>query len=275
MNKVTHLARRMTAKAAWVAASVSFRHGLFPLPRAALSFTHDPIAVVVCLWNRPQRITPILSMIDRQLSARPIHLYLWNNRVADAAHYRRVVDTFTSHGVLRSISLVNSPYNVGGLARFYVARKLWKHGYRGGFIMLDDDQDITEHCVSDLVAADAPESISGFWAWTMYGDYWSRRPAQPGDRVSYVGTGGSICDIAIVSDARFFTQLPRYFAFLEDLWMCGYARKRGWALHKCPIEIEFVLDETNQHHSLGAKKGEFYRYLELDDLDPSDSGTTV
>jgi hypothetical protein len=29
--------------------------------------------------------------------------------------------------------------------------------------------------------------------------------------------------------------------------------------------VRFVLDETNQHHTLGELKAEFYRYLELDD----------
>jgi hypothetical protein len=194
-------------------------------------------------------------------------LLLWNNRPQDADFYRERIRAYRPHGALAEVALYTSPLNVGGLGRFFVARQLRQSGYRGPFLMLDDDQDVSDQFAADLLAASGPRIIAGYWAWTMAGDYWARRPAEPGDRVSYVGTGGSACDIDIVADQTFFTDLPRYFAFLEDVWMCGYARRRGWTLRKVDTPIDFVLDETNQHHSLAELKAEFYRYLQLTDVE--------
>ncbi|WP_162940262.1 hypothetical protein [Gryllotalpicola protaetiae] len=227
----------------------------------------DPasVPVIMCLWNRPERIDAILRQLDRQ--HRPVRLLLWNNAPAKARHYRERVASFTPSGSLTEVALYTSRLNVGGLARFFIARKLWQAGARGSFIMLDDDEDIRPEFVDDLLASAGPHVIAGFWAWKMKNDYWARTPALPGEIASYVGTGGSVCDLDIVSDPAFFTTLPRYYAFLEDLWMCGFARRRGWRLVKADVQIDFVLDETNQHHELGALKGEFYRYLRLTDPD--------
>ncbi len=258
-------ARRAVSAARWRWAMARYRSGLFRPQRLHGAAEGGEVAIIICLWNRRERIDAILTQLDAQQGTR-IRLLFWNNRPADAAYYRERIAAYRPHGALAEVSMFTSRVNVGGLGRFFVARKLYVDGYRGAFLMLDDDQDVSDHLVTDLLAASGPHTIAGFWAWTMDGDYWARRPAAPGDRVSYVGTGGCACDIDIVSDLSFFTELPRYFAFLEDVWMCGYARKRGWRLRKVDTPIEFVLDETNQHHSLAELKAEFYRYLQLDDV---------
>ena len=258
-------AARAKSALRWRLASFRYRRGYYS-PRL-LSGTPDRNGVLVqmCLWNRRERIEDVLMLLDKQQANRQINLQLWNNQPGDADYYAERIRAFRATGALASVTLYNSRLNIGGMGRFYQARKARRNGYRGPFIMLDDDQDISEDFVADLLRAAGPRRIAGFWAWTMEGDYWARTPAEVGDRVSYVGTGGCVCDIDIVEHDDFFTGLPRYFGFLEDLWMCGYARKHGWSLAKVDTPIEFVLDETNQHHTLGELKGEFYRYLKLDD----------
>ncbi len=248
-----------------------YRSGRFRL-RPLVTREHDrtaaaglpEISVIVCLWNRRERIDAVLTQLDAQQGTR-VRLLLWNNRPSDATFYRERIAAYRPHGALAEVSLFSSPINVGGLGRFFIARQLWTAGQRGTFVMLDDDQDVSDHFIADLLAVSGPHIIAGYWAWTMAGDYWARTPAEPGDRVSYVGTGGCACDLDIVSSLSFFTELPRYFSFLEDIWMCGYARTRGWTLRKVDTPLEFVLDETNQHHTLAERKAEFYRYLRLDD----------
>jgi len=262
---------RAASALAWRLSMRAYRNGWFRLSKPSLRLTDDPVAIIVCLWNRPARLSPLLAMLDNQAAPRPIHVFLWNNQRAHTHRYRSDIADFRPAGAVKQVALVSSPINVGGLARFFIARKLWKHGYRGGFIMLDDDQDVSTSFAADLIAVDADRSITGYWAWTMRGEYWGRTPAGPGDFVSYVGTGGTICDCSLVSDIGFFTGLPRYFAFLEDIWMSGYARKHDWSLHKSATPIQFVLDETNQHHALADKKAEFYRYLRLEDPAAPDS----
>lgn len=257
-------ARRALSAVRWRVAMRRYRAGRFAARTLLRHGEPGELAVVMCLWNRRERIDAVLTQLDAQDGPR-VRLFLWNNRPADDAYYRERIAAYRAHGALAEVTLISSRVNVGGLGRFFVARSLWSGGYRGAFVMLDDDQDVSDHLLTDLLAASGPRTIAGYWAWTMQGDYWARTPAEPGDRVSYVGTGGCACDIDIVADPSFFTELPRYFAFLEDIWMCGYARKRGWVLRKVDTPIEFVLDETNQHHTLAERKAEFYRYLQLDD----------
>lgn len=259
------LARRAISALRWRAEKARLRRGLFSPRVISGEPAADGITVTVCLWNRRDRIDDVLELLDSQDTDRRLNLQLWNNQPRDAGHYLERIRAFRRTGALASVALYTSGLNVGGMGRFYLARKVRRTGYRGPFIMLDDDQDVSPSFVEDLLRASGARRIAGFWAWTMSGDYWARVPAEVGQRVSYVGTGGCVCDIDIVENDDFFTGLPRYFAFLEDLWMCGYARKRGWSLAKVDTPVRFVLDETNQHHTLGELKAEFYRYLELDD----------
>ncbi|MFK3671636.1 hypothetical protein ACI2IX_15820 [Leifsonia aquatica] len=260
--------QRIASAVRWRIAQRRYRSGDFRLEPLAGRADDGDLALIMCLWNRRERIDTVLAQLDAQrIDGRRVRLLLWNNNPADDAYYRERIGRFTPAGALSEVALFTSRTNVGGLGRFFIARSLRESGYRGPFLMLDDDQDVTDHFVADLLAASGTHTIAGYWAWTMSGDYWARVPAEPGDRVSYVGTGGCACDVDIVADDAFFTELPRYFAFLEDIWMCGYARRRGWTLRKVDTPLEFVLDETNQHHSLAERKAEFYRYLRLGELD--------
>ncbi|MFC4243524.1 hypothetical protein ACFOYW_09065 [Gryllotalpicola reticulitermitis] len=294
MTLRTQLARlrpgRIAAAAEWRRAMARGRRGQFALetlferpgaPVRTAQPAHTPaeasaVPLIMCLWNRPSRIDDVLRMLDGQQG--PIDLVLWNNQKADDAHYRSRIAAFAaaaaaaapggaeadapSTGALRSIRFHTSAVNMRGICRFFVARQLWEGGYRGPFIMLDDDQDVTGHFLADALAAAAPHGLAGWWAWQMHGGgYWDRRAASVGERVDYAGTGGCVCDIDIVADPAFFTELPRYFAHLEDLWMCSWAKRHGWAIGKLDTPIEFVLDETNQHHGQYDLKAEFWDYL--------------
>jgi hypothetical protein len=243
------------------------------------------VPLVMCLWNRPGRIDEVLRMLDgQQHGGVGIDLVLWNNQSADDAHYRARIAAFAAEaaeraqtdaaaGALRSIRFHTSSVNLRGICRFFVARQEWEAGYRGPFIMLDDDQDVTEHFLADALAAAGPHRLAGWWAWTMHGGgYWDRHESSVGERVDYAGTGGCVCDIDIVADPAFFRELPRYFAHLEDLWMCSWAKRHGWSIGKLDTPIEFVLDETNQHHGQYNLKAEFWNYLEgLETADRTDT----
>jgi len=272
---------RIAAAVAWRRAMARGRDGRFELEtlfRRADAAT-SAVPLIMCLWNRPSRIDDVLRMLDAQVAERSIDLVLWNNQPADDAHYRARIAAFAAaagqHGALRSVRYRSSDVNLRGISRFFVARQLWVGGARGPFVMLDDDQDVTEHFLVDALAAWAPRSLAGWWAWQMHGQgYWDRHAATVGERVDYAGTGGCVCDLDIVADTAFFTELPRYFAHLEDLWMCSWAKRRGWVLGKLDTPIEFVLDETNQHHAQVNLKAEFWDYLlgvEARDAAPRDT----
>jgi hypothetical protein len=228
-----------------------------------LAGTPDPkaIPVVMCLWNRPQRIDAILSQLDAQNDPRPVRLQLWNNKPVNDDYYRVQIAAYQRSGSLASVEYVNSARNLGGLARFFLARRLLRSGYRGHFIMLDDDQDVTASFTSSLLRPAATREISGWWAYNYIDSHWNRTETPPGQIADYVGTGASICDIEIVRDRTFFTGLPPRFAFLEDQWMCAYAKNQGWAVRKVDLDITFVLHESNQFLLMADLKNEFRDYL--------------
>ena len=218
------------------------------------------LPVVMCLWNRPQRIDTMLESLARQRTDRKLRVILWNNAPQDADYYRERVREFSRHGALDSIELLSNPVNIGGMARFVVARTLWEQGFRGPLIMVDDDQDLNETFVADSLSGYDAHSINSWWAFRNHGSHWNRSELDPGETADYGGTGGTAVDLAIVADRDFFDIPVRYF-MLEDQWMSHYARARGWTIRKSSAQITAVLEETNQYHALRELKDEFFTFL--------------
>lgn len=265
---------RSTARAALTAAQaarsdrvLSGRFGCVRLTPPALetligSPRPGPIAVIVCLWNRRERIHDILKIIDQQKTSRGVRLVLWNNNAADSAFYRRALADVGPGVTLDCVQFLDSPHNIGGIGRFIAARELKRGGYTDPFIMMDDDQDFGPDFVENLLAVSAPRSIAGVWAWNNDGAYWNRTQVlTTGQGADHVGTGGSICDSALVEDDAFFDRLPMKFLFMEDIWMSRYAKRNGWAVTMVESPFNFVLSERDQGHALFDLKEGFYDWL--------------
>jgi hypothetical protein len=224
------------------------------------------LAIVACLWDRPERILDLLRIVDGQDTTRRLRLVLWNNRSAHTDRFRAAIASYRPVGALASVELYNSATNVGGIGRFIAIRELRLAGYRGPFVMIDDDQDFGTSFIEDLEAVAAPKSIAGVWAWNNTDAYWNRTQVTvTGEAARHVGTGGSICDSAIVADSRFFTAIPTRFLFMEDIWMCHYARRNGWRLSMVASPFAFVLSERDQGHAIFDRKEHFFAWLQ----DPS------
>lgn len=252
--------RRAAARtAAHVRAALRSRQS----PERLLGTPHpDSLAVVVCLWNRPHRIGAILTMLDRQHTNRRLRLILWNNQPRDVERYRDAVRRYRPSGALDSVEFTASPHNIGGIARFVAMRHRVNDGYRGPFIMLDDDQDVSPSFITDLLAVAGARTVAGLWAWRTGETYWERTRADgPGQPVDYVGTGGSVCDAELVAHDEFFTGIPPRFVFLEDMWMSWLAAANGWRVVSADTPVAFVEGDTDQYHALIAAKNEFYDWL--------------
>jgi hypothetical protein len=219
------------------------------------------VPVIVCLWNRPDRLAALLAQLSAQTAGPPVRLILWNNANEHSEDYRREIAAWGAQGALASVEFYAPGSNIGGIARFIVARHLRDDGYDGPFITLDDDENISPSFVRDLLAAHRPDGIAGWWAFRSDQHYWDRVAAAPGDAVTYVGTGGAVFDTSIVSDPRFFSELPARYGFLEDIWASAWVLRHGGRLDKVETHIEFVQEELGQYHDLGNLKVEFTQYL--------------
>jgi hypothetical protein len=217
----------------------------------------DVVPLVMCLWNRPERIETVLEMLRSLSGPHQIALLLWNNNVGDAAFYEKAIEGAVG-GNLASVDLVQSPANIGGLARFIATRLLVNGGYEGPVVMLDDDQDVSETFLEDLLRDYTPRSVVAWWAFSLHGSYWRRAEIEPGAAADHAGTGGTVVDSSLVGDDRFFANLPRTFAFLEDQWMTFFAHSLGWRVVKARTAIDLVSEDKNQYHGLSPLKDAFY-----------------
>lgn len=224
------------------------------------------VTVVMCLWNRPERLPAILEMLGEQTGTGPVTLLLWNNRASDTERYRRALAGFVRTGALAGVRLHNAKDNIGGIGRFIAIRDTQPGE---SVVTLDDDQNVTPHFLSDLLRHAAPRTIAGVWAWRIGDDYWDRtQVTEDGAPADHVGTGGAVIDAALVRDKRFFTGLPSRYLFMEDIWMSQVARANGWRILAADTPIEFVLEERDQGHAIYADKGRFYRWLHRSDHIP-------
>lgn len=221
----------------------------------------DEIIVIVCFWSRPHRLRPVIDALALQENSPPIRLVVWNNQPKNDDTYRAEIARSGAHGAISRIEFGGSRYNLGGMARFLVARTLTHADEPRPFIMIDDDQDVSPRFISDSLTLAGACVYAGVWAFRLGVGYWDRADLAPGEAANYVGTGGSICDSRLVHERGFFSGLPGRYGFVEDLWASSFAFTHGWAMHKTPAELSFVDDEVNQYPKLVWVKAEFFEYL--------------
>lgn len=236
--------------------------GLFPSKRYSFGpVTGGEGLVAMCLWNRPTRVADVLAMMDAQDFPGGVRLFLWNNNRANHGIYEKAIESYRANGGLREVNLVKSPYNLGSIARFYWVRKLARTLDAPPVIVLDDDQDVRNDFVSVAIASCKRRTLTAWWAWRMTDVYWERTEAQVGDSIGHIGPGGMVADSALFLDSDFFTQIPDRFGLLDDIWLSHFAVQKGYTLAKLPVDIDFVMHETNQFFYQHDTKSEFYAYL--------------
>ncbi len=221
------------------------------------------LPVILPVWRRPELFPGTLEWLARQESVSP-HLYVFNNNW-DA---RDRLERFAGESPV-PVSFIHSHENVGSIARFEWARKLYlDHPY---LVFIDDDQRFEPHALAGLLEEAAPRSIVGVWAWRINSmvSYWEREKAPPGGEADYVGTGGQIIDSSIFGEEEVY-KVPKPYAPVEDLWLCHQARRRGWALSRS-LKVHWTppdADELDQWRVLRREKDMLYRFVVRDGFRP-------
>jgi hypothetical protein len=215
------------------------------------------IAVVMCVFRRPQRLGKTLEMLSAQRGC-DVKLHIWNNN----PDIQPEVDRAVAESSL-SVAVRHSDRNIGGFGRFTFARELAARYDR--VVMIDDDEDFTAYFLACLEREFKPHRIVAFWAWILQdpNNYWDRTSPRRGGRVKYCGTGGLVCPTSIFMDDGLF-DCPARYRFVEDLWLSYYAETVcGWKLYKTKYEenISLISDEHDLWPSISEVKQEFLHYL--------------
>jgi glycosyltransferase involved in cell wall biosynthesis len=227
---------------------------------------HGPantVAVVMCAWRRPHRLSRTIESLAAQ-SHGPVRLCVWNNNPS----LRDFIDATVGAQAELDVDVLHSSRNAGGFGRFYFARRLAdEHPF---VVFLDDDQAPTPDLISTLVDEFRPETAWSTWGYRFRGreQYADRYPAQPGQRIKYGGTRGMICDTSAFRHPSVFACPKRYW-FVEDLWL-SYVLDGvlGWPLYKSAAEIPTDADDHDQYRFLGPTKDRLFRDLVRRGWDP-------
>jgi len=212
---------------------------------------------VVCQWRRVEFADRLLADLAAQHDVRCV-LVLWCNNPLAVPALRRAIDRMPA-GAVVDVRLVRSRWNLGGLARFVVARHLADAGHAGPVVTIDDDMRLGPGVVRTLVDAAGARRYAGHWAWTpLAEDYHERRMVADGEPAAYVGTGGAVLDPSLADDA-FFASLPDRYVAVEDLWASIVARHRGWDVRRVELDVDFVDDGRDQYRALPTRKADLWR----------------
>jgi len=214
------------------------------------------VPVVVAVWRRPESLPETLRSLEEQTHS-AIRLCVWNNNPS----LRSVVDATVARSSGLDVDVVHSSRNIGGFGQFYFARRLAQE--HRSVVFLDDDQVPEPDFIATLLREHRPRTLAGIWGYRFSGRerYLDRVAAEPGERITYCGTGGMIADSSIFLDRGVFG-CPRRFWFVWDLWLSYYAdHVVGWPLYKSGAEVLTGSDEHDISRVLYPTKERLFRYL--------------
>lgn len=206
----------------------------------------------MCAWKRIERLPITIDLLEKQTN-KDFTFCIWNNNPEIISEIEQIVKSS-----ILNIEIYHSPENIGGVGRFHFAKR--KDGI---IIFIDDDIEFDENMVNYMVKTYKPKHISSWHAWKINGGYWDRKQVFSGD-CDYAGTCGMVADSEIFKDPRLFSELPEKYKFIEDLWLCFFAKyEHGYKIQGCTPGIKAINDNKNQCKNLFKEKNLFYRELKV------------
>lgn len=217
--------------------------------------------IIICTFERPANLSTTIECLNRQKHSFR-GLTIWNN----GPHIETIKNS--ARKARFPVKIIQSHRNIGGIGRFYAARRKRKlHPY---FIFIDDDQAFNDNAIQTLTNEADEKKLVAWWTFTHSetGTYWDRRATQAGEiNATYCGTGGMVCPAHVFANKSLFTKLSKKFQFIEDLWLSFYCKyELGMQLCKTKADFLMIEDEKdkNQWTNLRPLKEEFFAILKND-----------
>ena len=203
--------------------------------------------IIMCTWKRIERLPITIALLEKQTN-KDFTFCIWNNNPEIKDEILEIANRSTLN-----IEIHNNPENIGGIGRFYYAKQ--KDGI---IIFIDDDLEFDENMVEYFVSIYKPKHIFSWFASKIKGGYWKREQVFSGD-CDYAGTCGMVADSDVFKDEKLFTELPEKYKFIEDLWLCFFAKyEHGYKIQGCTPGIKAINDGKNQCSNLFKQKDLFY-----------------
>jgi glycosyltransferase involved in cell wall biosynthesis len=215
----------------------------------------EKVVIIMCIWKRVNNLDKILTCLSNQ-TYKNFKLVIWDN-----SEQKKEVENIISKYKL-DIDVIKSEKNIGGIGRFYAAKK-YQNEYKT-VIFFDDDQFPQENFVEIMVKNYEPHTIKSRHCYKIVSktDYWNRRKIMPNNtNINYCGTCGMVLDSEIFKFDDLFN-FPEEYLFIEDLWISFYAQhKLHWKLQSIDVPLTLVDDGKDQFRGLINKKSDFLKYL--------------
>jgi glycosyltransferase involved in cell wall biosynthesis len=172
----------------------------------------EKVIIIMCIWKRVNNLDKILTCLSNQ-TYKNFKLVIWDN-----SEQKKEVENIISKYKL-DIDIIKSEKNIGGIGRFYAAKK-YQNEYKT-VIFFDDDQFPQENFVEIMVKNYEPHTIKSRHCYKIVSktDYWNRRKIMPNNtNINYCGTCGMVLDSEIFKFDDLFN-FPEEYLFIEDLWI--------------------------------------------------------
>lgn len=195
----------------------------------------DTIAIVSCIWQRPERLQSLLDQLAAQSYDNFDLLLICNN---DALY--GYVEERVSIGKL-PVALYRNAENRGPYARIEMMHSLCdRYDY---FMTIDDDAEFGPYLLEQWHAKRDPAAVQGWSGFRFIGNYWQREKAKPGETCQYLWGSNLFVPTAAVQDAHVL-DLPSYCRNqCDDLWLCYHANHvAGLTLRAQQVDMSIHVD---------------------------------
>ena len=218
----------------------------------------DRLAVVMCVWKRPELLAGTLTMLAAQTD-QEFDLFLVNNN----GELREFVEkTVAASDLSLKTSVQHNPRNEGSFAKLVMAYDL-ANRERDWIVLIDDDFTFGPTFLAQLRAQRLDDAIVSWRVHTAIPgrNYWERTKTAVGAAGSYAEGTGTIIPAGAVCDAEILT-LSSEFWPADNLWMSYIADKRHYRCVQGDIQgCSLIIDNKDQYIHYTEMKVRFLNYL--------------
>jgi hypothetical protein len=201
----------------------------------------ERLAVFLTVYNRLENLNGQLEQLSEQNNNK-FTLYIVNNSpgkidVPQAKHVFNMHNEKSIYGRFFAIQEVHKKHEI--------------------ILNLDDDEILPKMLTDYAYRQYSSEAIKSFWAFSIAGDYWTRRRLRGSDIGHYAGAGG------LLAPAEFFSlpelyQAPEEYWIIDDLWLSHCVHKyTDYTIMPFNVPIKFLEDNKSTYRSIKQLKSDF------------------